>query len=163
LSEVEDVRVLFVGDDWAEDHHDVEVQDETGRRLAKARLPEGISGITRLHALVGRFLPEDGDAAGVKIGIETDRGPWVAALVASGCGGGLVVRELDGGVDVVLAEGKVERLHATAEPCCHLLDGGATGAAAGRGNAFGSGAGVASNEHVSGHLNLLGFLRSWCG
>jgi len=76
--------VLFVGDDWAEDHHDVEIQDETGRRLAKARLPEGISGIARLHALVGRFLPEDGDAAGVKIGIETDRGPWVAALVASG-------------------------------------------------------------------------------
>jgi transposase len=62
----------------------VEVQDETGRRLAKARLPEGISGIARLHALVGRFLPEDVDPAGVKIGIETDRGPWVAALVASG-------------------------------------------------------------------------------
>ena len=48
--------MLFVGDDWAEDHHDVEVQDETGRRLAKARLPEGISGIARLHGLVGRFL-----------------------------------------------------------------------------------------------------------
>src|SRR5665811_1824578 len=58
--------------------------DETGRRLTKARLPEGISGIARLHALVGRFLPEDGDPAEVKIGIETDRGPWVAALVASG-------------------------------------------------------------------------------
>jgi len=84
LSEAEEVRVLFVGDDWAEDHHDVEIQDETGRRLAKARLPEGISGMARLHGLVGRFLPEDGDAAGVKIGIETDRGPWVAALVASG-------------------------------------------------------------------------------
>src|SRR5674476_1032656 len=81
---MEDIRLLFVGDDWAEDHHDVEVQDETGRRLAKARLPEGISGIARLHAMVGRFLPEDGDAAEVKIGIETDRGPWVAALVASG-------------------------------------------------------------------------------
>ena len=81
---MEDITVLFVGDDWAEDHHDVEIQNETGRRLAKARLPEGISGIARLHALVGRFLPEDGDAAAVKIGIETDRGPWVAALVASG-------------------------------------------------------------------------------
>src|SRR5665811_1730974 len=81
---MEDITVLFVGDDWAEDHHDVEVQDETGRRLAKARLQEGISGIARLHALVGRFLPEDGDPDGVKIGIETDRGPWVAALVASG-------------------------------------------------------------------------------
>ena len=28
--------MLFVGDDWAEDHHDVEVQDEDGRRLARA-------------------------------------------------------------------------------------------------------------------------------
>src|SRR5450759_410427 len=81
---MEDITVLFVGDDWAEDHHDVEVQDETGRRLAKARLPEGVAGIARLHALVGRFLPEDSDPAAVKIGIETDRGPWAAALVASG-------------------------------------------------------------------------------
>jgi hypothetical protein len=46
--------VLFAGDDWAEDHHDVEVQDEQGRVLARARLPEGIAGITRLHALIGQ-------------------------------------------------------------------------------------------------------------
>ncbi|WP_212743950.1 transposase [Glutamicibacter sp. V16R2B1] len=51
--------MLFVGDDWAEDHHDVEVQDETGRRLTKARLPEGLAGITRLHELVGAHLDED--------------------------------------------------------------------------------------------------------
>ena len=44
--------VLFIGDDWAEDHHDVEIEDEAGRRLARARLPEGLEGITRLHALV---------------------------------------------------------------------------------------------------------------
>ncbi|MEV6683343.1 hypothetical protein AB0N09_41815 [Streptomyces erythrochromogenes] len=35
--------VLFIGDDWAEDHHDVELQDETGRRLATARLPDGLT------------------------------------------------------------------------------------------------------------------------
>jgi hypothetical protein len=33
-------RVLFVGDDWAEDHHDVEVQDGSGRKLGAARLTE---------------------------------------------------------------------------------------------------------------------------
>ena len=49
--------MLFVGDDWAEDHHDVELVDELGRRLAKARLPEGIEGITRLHALIAEHLP----------------------------------------------------------------------------------------------------------
>ncbi|MEX5638040.1 IS110 family transposase [Parafrankia sp. FMc2] len=76
--------MLFVGDDWAEDHHDVEVQDETGRQLGKARLPEGVVGIGRFHELVARFLSEGADAGEVVIGIETDRGPWVRALLAAG-------------------------------------------------------------------------------
>jgi len=75
---------LFVGDDWAEDHHDIEVMDEAGAVLAKKRLPEGVAGITQLHELTGRCLPQDGADAEVVIGIETDRGPWVAALVAAG-------------------------------------------------------------------------------
>jgi hypothetical protein len=79
--------VLFVGDDWAEDHHDVELVDTDGRRLAAARLPEGLEGITRLHGLIARFAPPEWaelDPAEVAIGIETDRGGWVAALVAAG-------------------------------------------------------------------------------
>ncbi|HEX8347739.1 MAG TPA: IS110 family transposase [Actinoplanes sp.] len=80
--------MLFIGDDWAEDHHDVELMDASGRRLAKARLPEGMAGMTRLHAMIGQALGDDIDAedvaARVKIGIETDRGPWVQALVAAG-------------------------------------------------------------------------------
>jgi hypothetical protein len=35
---------LFVGDDRAEDHHDVEVLDAAGKRPARARLPEGMAG-----------------------------------------------------------------------------------------------------------------------
>ncbi|MFU8876452.1 IS110 family transposase [Micromonospora sp. SL4-19] len=78
--------MLFVGDDWAEDHHDVEVMDASGRRLAKARLPEGMAGVARLHALIGQVLGGgvEADTGQVKIGIETDRGPWVQALVAAG-------------------------------------------------------------------------------
>jgi hypothetical protein len=78
--------VLFVGNDWAEDHHDVEVQDGQGRRLGKTRLPEGVAGIAGLHALIGQFADPDDEAgpAQVLVGIETDRGPWVAALVAAG-------------------------------------------------------------------------------
>jgi transposase len=83
--------MLFVGDDWAEDHHDVEIVDEDGTVLARRRLPEGLDGVTRLHALVAEHTPAEwanldpAEAAGmVKVGIETDRGPWVAALVASG-------------------------------------------------------------------------------
>jgi transposase len=74
---------LFVGDDWAEDHHDVEVMDQAGKVLVKRRLPEGVTGIAQLHELVGAHLGEDADGE-VLVGIETDRGPWVAALVASG-------------------------------------------------------------------------------
>jgi transposase len=76
--------VLFVGDDWAEEHHDVELQDETGRRLGKARLEEGVAGIAKLHELIGRHLAEGAEADQVMIGIETDRGPWVQALIAAG-------------------------------------------------------------------------------
>src|SRR5215471_12122271 len=75
---------LFVGDDWAEDHHDVELMNEQGRVLAHMRLPEGVAGMARLHELIGEQLGEDTDDAEVIIGIETDRGPWVAALVAAG-------------------------------------------------------------------------------
>jgi transposase len=75
---------LFIGDDWAEDHHDVEVMDEAGKVLAKRRLPEGVAGMTQLHELTGRFVPGDAADAEVVIGIETDRGPWVAALAAAG-------------------------------------------------------------------------------
>jgi transposase len=76
--------VLFIGDDWAEAHHDVEIVDETGQRLAKRRLPEGVTGLTGLHELVADHLPEDAEPDQVMIGIETDRGPWVQALIASG-------------------------------------------------------------------------------
>ena len=75
---------LFVGDDWAEDHHDVELMNEQGRVLARKRLPEGVAGVARLHELTGEQLGEGADDAEVIIGIETDRGPWVAALVAAG-------------------------------------------------------------------------------
>ena len=78
---------LFAGDDWAQDHHDAGLMDATGRRLAKARLPEGVAGLARLHAMIGEQLGEDADeddAGQVAIGIETGQGPWVAALIAAG-------------------------------------------------------------------------------
>jgi transposase len=76
--------VLFIGDDWAEAHHDVEIQDDDGRRLAGRRLPEGVAGIAVLHALVAEHLGDDEEPETVVVGIETDRGPWVQALLAAG-------------------------------------------------------------------------------
>jgi transposase len=75
--------LLFVGDDWAEENHDVELQDQTGRVLGRAKLPEGVAGIARLHAMIGEYVGEDDDAT-VVVGIETERGPWVQALIAAG-------------------------------------------------------------------------------
>ena len=76
--------MLFVGDDWAEAHHDIELVDEAGRRLVRRRLPEGVEGLAGLHALIADQLPEDAEPEQVLVGIETDRGPWVGALIAAG-------------------------------------------------------------------------------
>ena len=73
--------MIFVGVDWAEAHHDVHVQDEDGKRLAGGRLPEGVEGIARFHEMVGAHANEPAE---VVIGIETDRGLFVGALVAAG-------------------------------------------------------------------------------
>lgn len=75
---------LFVGDDWSEADHEVELMDATGRTLAKARLAEAAAGIAGLHTLVGDQLGEDDGDVEVVVGIETDRGPWVQALLAAG-------------------------------------------------------------------------------
>jgi len=72
---------VFVGHDWAEAHHDVYVEDEEGKRLARARLPEGVEGVARFHELVGPFAEDPGE---VVVATETDRGLFVAALVAAG-------------------------------------------------------------------------------
>jgi transposase len=37
-----------------------------------------------LHALIADHLPDDAEASDVVVGIETDRGPWVTALIAAG-------------------------------------------------------------------------------
>jgi len=73
--------MIFVGDDWAEDHHDVYAMDEDGERLAARRLPEGLAGIRQLHELIAAHAEEPEQ---VVIGIETDRGLWVGALTAAG-------------------------------------------------------------------------------
>ncbi len=73
--------MIFVGVDWAQAHHDVYVEDEDGKRLGGGRLPEGVEGIARFYDLVGGHVEEPAE---VVIGIETDRGLFVAALVAAG-------------------------------------------------------------------------------
>jgi hypothetical protein len=72
---------VFVGHDWAEDHHDIEVRDGDGRRLDKARLAEGVEGVARFHALMAAHVE---DPAEVVVATETDRGLFVGSLVTAG-------------------------------------------------------------------------------
>ena len=72
---------VFVGHDWAEAHHDIHIEDGQGHRLAAGRVPEGVEGVARFHELLASFVE---DPAEVVIATETDRGLFVAALVASG-------------------------------------------------------------------------------
>jgi transposase len=73
--------VIFIGDDWAEDHHDVFVCDGDGKRIASRRFTDGVEGIAAFHDLVAGHVA---DPTEVIIGIETDRGLWIQALVEAG-------------------------------------------------------------------------------
>jgi transposase len=73
--------MIFVGIDWAEAHHDVCVLDAEGEVVATRRIAEGLEGVGRLHALLAEHVESPGE---VVVGIETDRGLLVGALVAAG-------------------------------------------------------------------------------
>jgi hypothetical protein len=66
--------VLFVGLDWAEDHHDVVVMDDLGGVAARQRVPEGLAGLRLVHELLAGHVE---DPAEVVVGTETDRGLFV--------------------------------------------------------------------------------------
>jgi transposase len=73
--------MIFVGIDWAEAHHDVCLVDEAGQVLGKRRVPDGLEGVGKLHALIAEHAEEP---ASVVVGIETDRGLLIGALLAAG-------------------------------------------------------------------------------
>lgn len=74
-------EVIFLGDDWAEAHHDIYICNGAGDRLAARRLSEGIAGVTSLHELVSAHAESPSE---VVVGIETDRGLWVQSMVEAG-------------------------------------------------------------------------------
>ncbi len=59
------------------------VEDAEGRRLAKARLPEGVEGLARFHDLVAP-LSRTRPTWSSRSTVLTDRGLFVGALVAAG-------------------------------------------------------------------------------
>ncbi len=72
---------VFLGVDWAEDHHDLCLLDPAGAVLATRRISDGLEGVQTLHALVAERIEEPANAV---VGIETDHGLLAASLVAAG-------------------------------------------------------------------------------
>jgi transposase len=73
--------MLFLGVDWGEAHHDLCLLDRDGGVLTTRRIADGLAGVGQLHALVAAHAE---DPAQVAVGIETDRGLLVGALLAAG-------------------------------------------------------------------------------
>ena len=73
--------VIFAGIDWSEHHHDVCVMDAEGNQVVSIRIPEGLEGVVRLHEVLADHADEPQE---VVVGIETDRGLLVRALLAAG-------------------------------------------------------------------------------
>jgi transposase len=73
---------LYCGIDWATDHHDVAVVDGEGHVVVRGRVGNDAAGFAQLLTL----LAEAGDSPKhpIPVGIETDRGLWVAALRETG-------------------------------------------------------------------------------
>jgi Transposase len=70
--------MLFLGIDWGERHHDLCLLDPDGAVLASRRIADGLAGVGELHALLAAHVE---DPTQVVVGIETDRGLLVAALL----------------------------------------------------------------------------------
>lgn len=71
---------VFLGVDWAEDHHDLCLMDSAGRVLATRRIVDGLAGVQTLHAVVAEHAD---DPADVVVGIETDHGLLATALICA--------------------------------------------------------------------------------
>jgi predicted NBD/HSP70 family sugar kinase len=74
------VTLLFCGIDWAETHGDVAIIDESGRLVAKKRIPDDPSGFAQLVEL----LAEAGDCAEHPVPVAIEDPTRTARCVAVG-------------------------------------------------------------------------------
>lgn len=71
------------GIDWSERHHDVAVVDEDARVVVRARVGDTAGGFGQLLELLAEHSDE-GDPGSIDVAIESDKGLFVAALIAAG-------------------------------------------------------------------------------
>ena len=63
--------MLYVGIDWADDHHDVCFTDDTATTLTQFQIAHNTEGFAVLHAQIAQH---EADAAAVLVALETTRG-----------------------------------------------------------------------------------------
>lgn len=73
--------MIFVGIDWSEEQHEVEVMAASGQRLGSLRIAHGVEGLAKLQETISEFA---GEPSEVVVGVEADHGLLVNALVGSG-------------------------------------------------------------------------------
>src|SRR5260370_25368132 len=73
--------MVFLGVDWAEEHHDAWLENEQGEMLGKARIANDGGGVRQLHELVAEHAHDPSQRV---VGIQTDRGLFGSALAGAG-------------------------------------------------------------------------------
>ena len=73
---------LWCGIDWAENHHDVSVVDETGTQRARLRIEDTVAGFSQLMSMLAE--QQRSSAGPITVAIETAKGLLPAALRAAG-------------------------------------------------------------------------------
>jgi transposase len=73
--------MTFIGIDWSEEHHNIEIQTGSGKRLKELRIEAGVEGLSQLQETIADLTKEPSQ---VVVGIESSHGLLVNALVASG-------------------------------------------------------------------------------
>jgi transposase len=72
---------VYVGIDWADDHHDIHVTDDTATALDNFRIPHSREGMEKLAKRVDRCSP---DREAVLVAIESHQGLLIYALLEAG-------------------------------------------------------------------------------
>jgi hypothetical protein len=82
--------VWYIGIDWADDHHDTAVVDESGHQVAKIRVPHSAEGLRQLTAFL-LDVATRASAAGsapdleqIACVVETNHGLLITALLEAG-------------------------------------------------------------------------------
>ncbi len=73
--------MFYAGIDWADDHHDVVVIDETAKTRGSLRVDHTVSGLSQLNSFLKEITPNPAQLACI---IETSQGLLIAALLEAG-------------------------------------------------------------------------------